>query len=93
MKDCVLDSGDKWSSEIDKNIKLLKSILNSNQYEQLTEAQKAWIKYKDIQQSLNLETISAKTGTMYIDILSAEQVGIIKRRAQELSGLYFILKQ
>ena len=78
MKDCVLDSGDKWSNEIDHMI--YNSSFKALYYEEMTD--------EEIE-----EAIGAKTGTMYIDILSAEQVGIIKRRAQELSGLYFILKQ
>ena len=91
MSDCVYQAGDKWEKEIDKNIKLLERIMNKEQIVLLHDSQKKWLAYKNAQQTLNSKTIGTKTGTMYINILSGEQVDIIKQRAKELDGLYYYL--
>lgn len=91
MSDCVYQAGDKWEKEIDKNIKLLERIMDKEQITLLHNSQEKWLAFKDAQQILNSKTIGTKIGTMYINILSGEQVNIIEQRAKELDGLYYYL--
>ncbi len=93
MSECVYKAGDKWTQEIDRNIKLLENMMNTEQTELLRNSQKEWNEYKDAQQKLNDKTIGAKDGTMYRNILSGEQVDIIEKRAKELQNLYSIFSE
>lgn len=90
MNNCVYDSELRWEKEIDKNIKLLEKIMNKEQIVLLHDTQKKWVSYKDAQQKLNGETIGTMTGTMYTNILAADQANLIELRAKELDGLYYI---
>lgn len=93
MNNCTYKAIPEWEKEIDKNIKLLEKIMNKEQIELLHDSQAKWTIYKDVQQKLNSETIGTMTGTMYTNILATDQAHLIKLRAKELDGLYYILSQ
>ncbi|MBD5401682.1 DUF1311 domain-containing protein [bacterium] len=90
MNDCVYEAIPKWEKEIDKNIKLLEKIMDKEQSALLFNSQKQWLLYKNAQQKLNSETIGTMMGTMYTNILAADQINLIKLRAKELDELYYI---
>lgn len=93
MNECVYSSDIKWHREIESNIEYLKKNMTDKQKQLLDNSQKAWIEYKDAQQKLNRELIGVKVGTIYTNILSSEQVNIIKLRAIELGNLYYIFSE
>ena len=90
MNNCTYEAIPKWEKEIDKNIMLLEKIMNKEQIELLHDSQKKWITYKDAQQKLNDNTIGTMMGTLYTNILAADQKYIIEHRAKELDELYYI---
>ena len=90
MNNCTYEAVSKWEKEIDKNIMLLEKIMNKDQITLLHESQEKWIVYKDTQQKLNDSTIGTMVGTLYTNILAADQKSIIERRAKELGELYYI---
>lgn len=90
MNNCTYEAIPKWENEIDKNINMLERIMNKEQTELLLDSQKKWIIYKDAQQKLNSEIIGSMIGTMYTNILAADQKYIIEHRAKELGELYYI---
>ena len=83
MNNCTYNAIPKWEKEIDKNIKLLEKIMNKEQIALLHDSQNKWLAYKDIQQKLNSETIGTMMGSMYTNILAAEQIYLIESRAKE----------
>lgn len=93
MSGCVDESVNDWNKEINKYIAQLKEILPDEKYEFLKNSQKEWTDYKDAEWALLEVTIGEKTGSIYVNILSADKSAVLEKRAKDLSGLYFELTE
>ena len=91
MANCTYAASDEWAKEIDTNIVLLKQYMTPQQYKLLLESQNKWKEYEKAESKLLAETVGTFVGTMYIPTLAGMQEVIIKKRASDLSILYYYM--
>lgn len=91
MSQCVNESIADWSGEIDKYISLFRTKLSKEQFASLQNSQARWEKYKTAEWNSLNSIFGAKSGTIYINILSGTKADIVEARAKYLAALYNIL--
>jgi len=92
MNYCVAEGCQMWNQEMNKNYKLLMSILSKEEQQKLKESQTAWLKFRDLETKFRVDTFCNLQGTMYRNMAMAEKLDIIKQRALEFKQLYETLK-
>ena len=91
MTNCTYAASDEWAKEIDTNIVLLKQYMTPQQYNLLVDSQNKWKEYEKAESKLLAETVGTFVGTMYVPTLAGMQEGIVKKRASDLSVLYYYM--
>ena len=92
MNVCTDEAYKMWDVEMNKNYKLLMSVLNKQEKKQLKDAQIAWINYRDKEEYFRTRTLTSEQGTLYPLMARGERMGIVKQRALELKQFYETLK-
>ena len=87
MSQCTYKAMDAWFKEIDKYVNLLKTVTSEEDYANILKAQENWKKYQE-SEFVAISIIANKQGTMYTNILSGCESGIVKQRAVDLKNLY-----
>ena len=90
---CADSAAVLWDIELNKNYKLLMDVLVDKAKEDLREAQREWITFRDKE----MQAISSYYeyvyeimggGTMYPMLASGARMEVIRKRALELKGMY-----
>lgn len=87
MNECGYKAMDSWFKEIDKYLGLLKTVTSEEDYTNILKAQEDWKKYQE-SEFVAISIIMNKQGTIFQNILSGEECGLVKRRALDLKSLY-----
>ncbi len=96
MKECTEQAAEEWDQELNHVYKDLMRRLDPESKEKLRSAQRAWIKYKELEVN-NISSIygysfqNVNGGTMLIPMEAAAILEITKARALELSSYLSIL--
>ena len=87
MSNCSYIAMDAWFKEIDKYVNLLKDVTSKDEYNNILEAQTQWKKYQEAEFKA-VSILINKQGTIYQNILSGEECGLVKQRAHDLKSFY-----
>lgn len=90
LNDWISDSTDKWEDEINKNINLLKNVVNTKQYNLLQKSQQQWEEYKATELDFinDLFFSSSPGGNMWGSLFRLYELKLIENRAETLHSLY-----
>jgi uncharacterized protein YecT (DUF1311 family) len=91
MSNCTYEAEKKWDAEMNKYYKLLMEILDEDGKKKLKESQLAWIKFRDAEFEV-IKNIYPEDASIFINIRSADAMGVVKERALQLKRYYEILK-
>lgn len=87
MSECSYKAMDMWFKEIDKYLDLLKTVTSGEEYSNILKAQENWKKYQE-SEFVAISIIINKQGTIFQNILSGCETGLVKQRAEDLRNLY-----
>ena len=87
MSNCSYVAMDEWFKEIDKYVNLLKDVTSKDEYNNILEAQTQWKKYQEAEFKA-VSILINKQGTIYQNILSGKECGLVKQRAHDLKSFY-----
>lgn len=87
MSECSYKAMDMWFKEIDKYLGLLKTVTSEEEYSNILKAQENWKKYQE-SEFVAISIIINKQGTIFQNILSGCETGLVKQRAVDLKNLY-----
>ncbi len=90
MINCSYQARVKWDAQINKYYALLMKKLNSDQRLHLKEAQRAWIKFRDLEFK-NIESIyfsPSRIGSINLNFVAGHKEMIVKERAETLKAHY-----
>lgn len=87
MSECSYKAMDSWFKEIDKYLGLLKTVTSEEEYSNILKAQENWKKYQE-SEFVAISIIINKQGTIFQNILSGCETGLVKQRAVDLRNLY-----
>ncbi|MFW1678830.1 lysozyme inhibitor LprI family protein [Pontibacter sp. JAM-7] len=96
MERCTIEAIKEWDSELNRTYKALMSQLDTPSKEQLKLAQRAWVKYKELEIK-NISSIyrysfhSGNGGSMLIPMQAMDELEITKSRTLELTGYLSII--
>ncbi len=82
-----------WDDELNKNYKLLQSVVNAEQKSALRLVQLSWITYRDKEFEMLQTLYKSKEGTMFIPMYSYERVDVVKKRALDLKSHYNLMTE
>lgn len=87
MTECSYKAMDMWFKEIDKYLGLLKTVTSEKEYANILKAQENWKKYQE-SEFVSISIIIDKQGTIFQNILSGKECGLVKQRALNLRNFY-----
>ena len=87
MTECSYKAMDMWFKEIDKYLGLLKTVTSEKEYANILKAQENWKKYQE-SEFVSISIIIDKQGTIFQNILSGKECGLVKQRALDLRNFY-----
>jgi len=93
MANCTYEALDKWDQEMNRYYSLLMELLDEEQQAVLKRSQEAWIKYRDAEFDNASSVYVNEKGSMFINIIAADQKAVVKRRALDLRRYYNILEE
>ena len=88
MNDSMAVACEEWDVELNRYYNLLMGILSEEEKKELREAQRAWLKYRDLKTEFRMNVFYNTNGTLYSNLAMAEKKAIVKERALDLRGLY-----
>ncbi len=90
MSNCVIDSEKVWKKKLDVSLAKLEKFMTREQYLLLLQTQKDWKVYANHQRKLNSSVIGNFSGSIYSNLLSGAQVGLIEQRAKIIDWFVFL---
>ena len=87
ISQCSYKAMDMWFKEIDKYLGLLKTVTSEKEYANILKAQENWKKYQE-SEFVSISIIIDKQGTIFQNILSGKECGLVKQRALNLRNFY-----
>lgn len=84
MMHCAQVAEEEWDAELNKNYKLLMAELSPENQQQLRDAQRKWLAYRDSERSFSGEMHYDLEGTMYRVMAADREAEIVKERALNL---------
>lgn len=93
MVECLGVAYKEWDDELNKNYKLLQSVVNAEQKSALRLAQLSWITYRDKEIDLLQALYKTKEGTMFVPMYEYSRVELVKKRALELKSHYNLMAE
>ncbi len=93
MNACLGEAYAQWDRELNRMYKELSAKLNESESAMLRDAQRAWISYRDREFAWLTQFYVGLQGSMYTNMLAADRVELVRRRAMELSSLLDVLAQ
>jgi len=91
MVNCTQIAINEWDKELNRNYKLLMSILPDGDKEKLKASQLKWIEYRDLELEFSRRIHHKLEGTMWLVVETGRKLEIIKQRAIELNDYYELL--
>lgn len=91
MNRCLGQGYEKWDAELNRAYLELSARLAEGLRPALREAQRAWISYRDLELAWLAKFYGALDGSMYRNMLAADRVELIRKRALELRSLLDVL--
>lgn len=82
---CADNALNEWDKELNVVYQKLMKLLNDDQKKTLRQAQKEWIKYRDLEFS-NIDSIYEMDGTMWGQVRIMERLEIVKNRTLSLQN-------
>ena len=93
MSNCSYLAMDSWFKEIDKYVNLLKDVTSKDEYNNILEAQTQWKEYQEAEFKA-VSILINKQGTIYQNILTGKERGLVKQRAHDLKSFYeYLIEQ
>lgn len=90
MSNCVIASENDWQKKLDISLAKLAKFMTREQYLLLLQTQEDWKVYANHQRTLNSIVIGNFSGSIYSNLLSGAQVGLIEQRAKILDWFVFL---
>ena len=87
MNECTYKAMEAWFKEIDKYMLMLKNVTSDEDYNNILKAQSKWKKYQEAEFKA-ISILINKQGTIYQNILTGEERGLVKQRAHDLKSFY-----
>jgi uncharacterized protein YecT (DUF1311 family) len=91
MMMCAQQAEEAWDKELNKNYKELMALLTPEEQNQLKEAQRKWLAFRDAEFQFSGNLHYNMEGTMYRPMAADKEMQIVRARALELRG-YIDLK-
>lgn len=88
MVDCANTAAQAWDKELNTYYQLLMKALPASQKEKLRTAQRAWLSFRDLDQSFNADLYQSFDGTMWRIIEADVRTSRIRERALRLKSYY-----
>lgn len=88
MIQCIDSAYIAWDAELNKNYKLLMSVLNEEERDKLKTAQRNWLAYRDANNEFVGLYSQNLGGTMYIVSANFSAMEMVRLRALELISYY-----
>ena len=85
MNQCARDDHAKVDAQMNKDYKAYRARLSGEQLRQFTNAQRAWVRFRDL--SCAYESSGVKGGSVYPLILSSCLAGMTRERIRQISEL------
>ena len=93
MTNCTYKAQEMWDKELNRVYNVLAARLDAEGKRALKATQVEWIKYRDTEYKLIAAIYSRMEGTMYIPMRAADQMEIVKQRAQGLKEYLELVKE
>ena len=90
---CLGQAFEKWDYELNRVYRELNGRLSAEAKAVLRETQRAWIAFRDRELAFLARFYGGLDGTMYRNMLAADRVELVRRRAQELASFLDVLQQ
>lgn len=87
MVRAISDANAQWDKRMNAAYKKLKTSMQSNEWEALVAAQKAWLVFRDAQRKSILAMYGNMDGTMWIPVSAQREMDLTKERARYLESL------
>jgi uncharacterized protein YecT (DUF1311 family) len=91
--DCIDKAYEKWDKELNKVYRELMAKLKPDDQKVLKEAQKEWIKHRDMEFKLLDKIYGYKEGTMYLPMHADSRMEIVRGRANKLQDYIDLLDE
>jgi len=92
MVECYTRAEQEWDNELNRVYKALQSQLKPKGQDALKQAQRGWIAQRDKEFDLINAIHAQLDGTMWIPVMIAKRVDVVKARALELQSYVDLLK-
>ena len=86
MTECINTATWKWGEELNRQYKILLSLLTDQQKERLKSTQREWIRFRDKELQFTSQLYSDMQGTMWIPVAAQVKLDLIKHRTLELKN-------
>jgi uncharacterized protein YecT (DUF1311 family) len=90
---CIDKAYEKWDKELNKVYKELMAKLKPDDQKVLKEAQKEWIKHRDMEFKLLEKVYSYKEGTMYLPMHADSRMEVVRSRVNKLQDYLDLLNE
>jgi uncharacterized protein YecT (DUF1311 family) len=88
MLNCINSATAQWDDELNKNYKLLMSVLRPEEKEKLKNSQLNWLKFRDKEFEFSDAAYNTLEGTLWLVVKANRKLDFVKHRAIELWDYY-----
>ena len=88
MLNCINSATAQWDDELNKNYKLLMSVLRPEEKEKLKNSQLNWLKFREKEFEFSDAAYNTLEGTMWLVVKANRKLDFVKHRAIELWDYY-----
>lgn len=86
MANCALTAHEEWDTLLNSSYRELMAQLPNSSREKLRASQRAWVKYKELEETNIRSLYEDKRGSMWGLIIISDRIKITKHRAEELQS-------
>ncbi len=91
MIKCINMATLDWDNELNKNYKLLMSVLSPQEKEKLKSSQLKWIEFRDKELDFSNTVLNKLKGTMWLVTKANKKLELVKQRTLELKDYHDLL--
>jgi uncharacterized protein YecT (DUF1311 family) len=88
MLKCINTATAQWDDELNKNYKLLMSVLRPEEKDKLKNSQLNWLEFRDKEFEFSDAAYNTLEGTMWLVVKANRKLEFVKHRAIELRDYY-----
>lgn len=90
IRQCLVEANEKWDQELNRLYKALMNMCGEADGAKLKAAQRAWLKYRDLEYAFIEAQFEGMEGSMYPNIIITEKMAVLRHRVLELTTYHAI---